>query len=127
MILVTAGIIYRGKEILIARRSATKHLGGLWEFPGGKVEEGETEMECLKRELEEELGIVVDVGDFFMENEHQYGAKKILLKAYICEHVSGEFVLNDHDCIEWVGKERFRDYNFAPADVPFIDALLHEK
>ncbi|WP_348811071.1 8-oxo-dGTP diphosphatase MutT [Flavobacterium maritimum] len=120
---VTAAIIRNGSKILIARRSPNKHLGGFWEFPGGKIEEGETAQECLKRELEEELGIIVRVGEFFMENEHHYEDKIILLKAYECEHVSGNIVLNDHDQIEWVEKSDFVNFKFAPADIPFIKAL----
>jgi 8-oxo-dGTP diphosphatase len=123
MILVTAAIINKGSKILIARRSPKKHMGGYWEFPGGKIEDGETPEVCLKRELEEELGIIVKVGDFFMENEHNYGEKRILLKAYFCELISGNIILNDHDQIEWVEKSEFHNYDFAPADVPFLNAL----
>ena len=124
--LVTAAIIKKESDILIARRAAKKHLAGYWEFPGGKIEEGETPQECLKRELEEELGIVVNVGEFFMENCHHYGGKIIHLKAYLCEHVSGDIILNDHDQFEWVDKSEFGNYKFAPADIPFINALNGE-
>lgn len=127
MVFVTAGIIYDRDRILIARRAPAKHLGGYWEFPGGKVEEGESEPACLQRELEEELGIVVRVGDFFMENVHRYGEKQIILRAYFCEHLSGDITLNDHDCVLWIEKENFHAYEFAPADIPFIEALLDEK
>lgn len=123
---VTAAIIRKGTKILIARRSPNKHLGSFWEFPGGKIEEGETAQECLKRELEEELGIIVRVGKFFMENEHHYEDKIILLKAYECEHISGIIVFNDHDQIEWVEKSEFVNFRFAPADIPFIKALNGE-
>jgi 8-oxo-dGTP diphosphatase len=101
-------------------------LAGLWEFPGGKLENGETEQECLRRELEEELGIKVKVGEFFMENNHDYGTKSILLKAYFCDLFSGNITLNDHDMIAWVTKKELQNYEFAPADVPFIKALLNE-
>ncbi|MFV8441853.1 8-oxo-dGTP diphosphatase MutT [Flavobacterium sp. LB2P44] len=123
---VTAAIIRKGSKILIARRALSKHLGGFWEFPGGKIEEGETAQECLKRELEEELGIIVRVGKFFMQNEHHYDDKIILLKAYDCEHISGNIELNDHDQIEWVEKSEFVNFKFAPADIPFIKALNGE-
>ena len=123
---VTAAILRKGSKILIARRAPKKHLGGFWEFPGGKIEEGETAHECLKRELEEELGIIVRVGKFFMENEHHYDDKIILLKAYECEHVSGDIILNDHDKIEWVDKSEFINFKFAPADIPFIKTLNGE-
>lgn len=123
---VTAAIIRKGSKILIARRSPNKDLGGYWEFPGGKIEEGETPQECLRRELQEELGIVVNVGTFYMENEHNYGEKIILLKAYECEHISGDIILDDHDKIEWVYKSEFINFKFAPADIPFIKTLNGE-
>lgn len=123
MINVSAGIIRKGNKTLIARRSPNKHLEGFWEFPGGKIEEGESPEDCLQRELQEELGITVKVGSFFMENIHQYGEKQILLKAFFCEIVSGEIILNDHDKIEWIEGNEFDTYKFAPADIPFINAL----
>lgn len=123
---VTAAIIRKGSKILIARRAPNQHLAGYWEFPGGKIEEGETPQECLKRELEEELGIVVNVGTFFMENEHHYEDKIILLQAYECDHISGDILLNAHDQIEWVEPSEFVNFGFAPADIPFIKALNGE-
>jgi len=125
MITVTAAIIHKESKILIARRTPHKHLGGLWEFAGGKIEAGESAEECLKRELKEELGITVKVGDFYMENHHQYPEKEILLKAYFCELVSGDIVLNDHDQVEWVERTEFKNYQFAPADIPIIKALTN--
>lgn len=120
---VTAGIIRNGGKFLIARRSTHKQLAGFWEFPGGKIEEGETAEASLERELLEELGISVTVGDFFMETEHQYEDKTILLKAYFCNILSGEITLHDHDQIEWVETSEFKNYIFAPADRPFIKVL----
>jgi 8-oxo-dGTP diphosphatase len=120
---VTAGIIRKDDKILISRRAPNKHLAGYWEFPGGKIEDGETPQECLQRELFEELGIVVKVGQFFMENVHHYGDKIIQLQAYECEHISGNIILNDHDQIEWVETSEFVNFKFAPADIPFIKAL----
>ncbi len=123
---VTAAIIRKGSKILIARRATNRHLAGFWEFPGGKIEDGETPQECLKRELEEELGIIVNVGAFFMENEHQYQDKIIQLQAYECEHISGKIILNDHDQIEWIDTTEFDNFVFAPADIPFLKALNGE-
>jgi len=70
-------------------RSPNK-LAGYWEFPGGKIEDGETPENCLKRELQEELNIQVNIKEFFMENEHHYDDRIILLKAYLCEQMTGE-------------------------------------
>lgn len=124
MIEVTAGIINKNKKVLIARRAPHKHLGGYWEFPGGKIEKNETPENCLTRELFEELGIKVHVDAFFMQNEHDYGEKQILLKAFFCTYLEGEIQLNDHDCIEWIDIRDFEKYNFAPADIPFIKTLI---
>lgn len=127
MLTVTAAVISKGNKFLIARRSAKKHLAGYWEFPGGKIEDSETAEECLKREIKEELGININIVAFFMKNIHQYEDQKILLKAFFCEHISGNFKLIDHDKIEWVEKGHFHKYIFAPADMPIVNSLLIEK
>jgi 8-oxo-dGTP diphosphatase len=126
MIRVTAAIIFKGDNILIAKRSPLKHLAGFWEFPGGKVEEGESEEQCLKREIMEELGIEINVMKFFKENIHEYSDRTILLKAYLCEYINGKLLLKDHDSVEWVEKTQLKDFNFAPADIPFITFLNGE-
>lgn len=126
MIEVTAAIIEKENQILIARRKQGKHLAGFWEFPGGKIEKGETPEYCLKRELLEELGIEVSVGEFFMENTHKYDEKTILLKSYMCELKTDEIELNDHDKVEWIHLSQLRDYKFAPADIGIVNKLLNE-
>ena len=123
---VTAAIIKNDNRIFIARRAANKHLAGYWEFPGGKIEDDETPEVCLKRELIEELGITVNVGKFYMENQHDYGTKIILLQAYLCELISGDIVLRDHDKFEWIVKSDLTNFKFAPADIPFVNALYGE-
>lgn len=127
MIQVTAAIIQFDSKILIARRSPGLHLAGYWEFPGGKMEEGESPEICLKREIEEELGLIIQVGDFLLENLHDYGDRRIQLKAYLCELISGEIVLIDHDRYVWVEVNSFHAYTFAPADMPIVDALIKQK
>ncbi|WP_370362893.1 (deoxy)nucleoside triphosphate pyrophosphohydrolase [Mucilaginibacter flavidus] len=97
MILVTAAIIRKEQHILIARRAQGRHLEGFWEFPGGKIEPGETPEACLKREVYEELGIQIMVDSFIMENQHDYPDKRISLQAYYCSFLSGTIRLLDHD------------------------------
>jgi len=126
MIKVTAGIIESGNKILIARRKPGLHLAGYWEFPGGKIEEGESPESCLKRELSEELGIEVLVNEFFMESIYKYADKTILLKSYRCKIESGDIALIDHDKIEWVTTLEINKYKFAPADISFVTALVNE-
>jgi 8-oxo-dGTP diphosphatase len=123
MIEVTAAIIRKQNKTLIARRSSNKHLGGYWELPGGKIEKGETPEESLVREIKEELGVSINVIDFFMANSHHYPNKSILLKAYFCDIISGAFELTDHDKIEWIEKSEFKNFKFAPADIPIINSL----
>jgi 8-oxo-dGTP diphosphatase len=123
MIIVTAALILRGDRILIARRHRGDPLDGLWEFPGGKLEAGETPEQCLKRELREEFGIEARVGDFFMSNQHRYPHLAIELLAYWAEHLSGEFRLSDHDAIEWARFPDLARYAFAPADIPIVERL----
>jgi 8-oxo-dGTP diphosphatase len=120
---VVAAVIKKEDKYLITRRAPSKHLAGFWEFPGGKIEEGETPEACLIREIDEELDITVSVRAFFMENEHIYPSKKIILIAFFCEMTAGEITLKDHDKFEWVSKEQFDHYKFAPADIPFVKAL----
>ncbi|WP_448698104.1 (deoxy)nucleoside triphosphate pyrophosphohydrolase [Mucilaginibacter sp. AW1-3] len=120
MLPVVAGIIYNGDDILIAKRAHHKSQAGLWEFPGGKIEVGETPEQCLVRELREELGIEVKVNHFIMENVHHYKEISIRLQAFHCYYLNGQIELNVHDEIQWVKREQLKDFIFAPADIPFI-------
>jgi 8-oxo-dGTP diphosphatase len=121
MITVLCGIItnYEGK-IFLARRKPGKSMAGKWEFPGGKLEEGESESECLKRELLEELGMEVIVHERVGENVHQYPSFQIRLIAYRCELVSATYELTDHDAYVWVQPEEIGQYDLAEADVPLM-------
>ncbi|PWD98783.1 (deoxy)nucleoside triphosphate pyrophosphohydrolase [Marinilabilia rubra] len=124
MITVTAAIIQKGAKILITRRAPGKHLAGYWEFPGGKLDQNETEQECLAREIQEELNITIQVDEFYRENIHQYANKQILLKAFKCSLVSGDIILRDHDKMAWINNNELTNYEFAPADIPIVKALL---
>src|SRR5882757_7146425 len=81
---VSAGVVFRGGLLLITQRRPEDHLGGLWEFPGGKRHAQESDQECLKRELLEELGIEVDVGDLIETIIHEYPEKTVRLKFFRC-------------------------------------------
>ncbi|MGO4541291.1 (deoxy)nucleoside triphosphate pyrophosphohydrolase [Paenibacillus sp. 2TAB19] len=124
MIEVAAAIIEdEAGRILIARRAKGKSQEGMWEFPGGKLEPGESPEDCLRRELLEEMGITIEPYAYVGANKHDYGTVMIKLIAYKASFVSGEFVLTDHDDYRWVGTEEFEEYTFAPADVPFLRML----
>jgi 8-oxo-dGTP diphosphatase len=120
MIEVTAAIIEKGDKFLIARRAKGKHLAGYWEFPGGKIEAGETAEACLFRELNEEFQINVSVNNFMGESVYEYPNKKIILKAFTCSIISGEIQLTDHDKIDWITIDEIKHYKIAPADIPLI-------
>jgi len=122
LITVTAAIIRKENRIFAARRKVGKHLAGFWEFPGGKLEVGESPQDCLARELAEEFGIEVQVGQFLGENVHDYGEKIIKLVAYHVTHVSGEFRLTDHDELRWFEGTELYDVEWAPADIPLLQA-----
>ena len=118
---VTAAIIVKDGRVLAARRRPGKHLGGHWEFPGGKLEDFETPERCLERELAEEFQIVSRVGPFVGENLHNYGNKVIRLLAFEVEHISGDFVLVDHDQLRWLSPDELFHVNWAPADIPLVE------
>ncbi len=121
---VTAGIIWNGRgEVLIAQRPLDGLLGGLWEFPGGKQEPGETLPECLKRELREELAIEVEVGELFTKVRHGFTHFKITLHAFTCQYVSGEPQPLGVRAWAWVTPEQFDGYSFGKADRQVIAAL----
>lgn len=110
----------------MAKRQRGDHLEGLWEFPGGKIEAGETPQECLARELEEEFHVRAEVGDFIGSNRHDYDGRQIELLAYEVHVPTGEFRLNEHEEIHWVPIERLLTYDLAPADVPIAIHMLEK-
>lgn len=120
MIDVTAAIIEKAGKVLAARRKPGIHLSGYWEFPGGKLENGETPEECLQRELEEEFTITSEIGAFVGESIYDYGNKVVRLLAYRVEHIDGVFQLIDHDEIRWLRLDELNDVEWAPADIPLV-------
>jgi A/G-specific adenine glycosylase len=124
---VAAGIIWNDAgQLLIAQRPLDGLLGGLWEFPGGKKEAGETLPECLKRELREELAIEVDVGDLFTVVNHGFTHFKITLHAFMCRYSSGvPQKIGVYDWA-WVNVDELRQYSFGKADRKVI-AELHAR
>ena len=124
IIRVTAAIIESDDKILIAQRKSEDDIfGGLWEFPGGKIENGETPEECMARELMEELEIKVEVGTLITSNKHRYPNGIFELLAFRVKHICGNFVLNDHDEIKWITIDEISDFEFPPANTPIINYL----
>ena len=123
---VTAAIIKQNDQVLLARRAPGENLAGGWEFPGGKVETGETPEECLKRELFEEFGIETSIVRFIAESIYEYPAGKIRLLAYEAYIVSGEMKLNVHDRVEWVDTSELLNYRLLPADIHIALKLMED-
>jgi A/G-specific adenine glycosylase len=122
---VTAGIIWNEVgQLLITQRPLDGLLGGLWEFPGGKQENSETLTECLRRELREELGIEVDIGELFVVVKHAFTHFKITLHAFSCRHTSGHpQAIGVQDWV-WVMPSQLNNYSFGKADREVIRAVL---
>jgi len=120
---VTAAIIIQNNQVLLTRRApGEKHAGG-WEFPGGKVEPGESPETCLRRELLEELEIETTIGDKLTESIHTYETGAIRLLAYRATILSGSLRLHVHDEYQWVSVAKLTQYKLLPADVPIAEYL----
>lgn len=124
IIKVVAAILQKEDKILIARKKEGKPLEGYFEFPGGKIEKGETTEESLIRELMEEMNIKIAVKEYIGESIYDYGNDKVIsLLGYTAEIIDWEIKLSDHDRYEWVTLEQINNYKIAPADIPLIDKL----
>lgn len=121
---VAAAILVKDGLYLIAKRRAGDPLENYWEFPGGKIEIGETPEACLRREMFEELQIDVEVGQFFCESiyEYQFGAIQLLI--YWVSWQGGCLCPTVHDEIAWVDKQTILNYQFLPADIPIVQKLI---
>lgn len=123
MLKVTAAIIKKNNEILICQRGKDDDGALLWEFPGGKLEEGESLEQCIIREMKEELELDIKVKDLFAETEYRYGEKGIHFTFYEAEILGGIMKLNVHEKVIWASVNSLLDYDFLPADLPIIDLL----
>ena len=123
VIAVSAALIFRDGQLLITQRHAKSHLGGLWEFPGGKREAGETFEQCLVREIREELGVEISVGKLFEEIRHDYPEKSVHLKFFICELISGEPQPLDCAAVKWIDQAGLDTHEFPAADAQLLVKL----
>ena len=114
------------RQILIAKRAEHQHQGGLWEFPGGKVEMGETVAIALARELKEELGIKVSDASPLMQITHDYGDKAVTLDVWKVQRFSGDARGIEGQPIQWVAIEELRSFQFPAANVAIIEQLMAE-
>ena len=123
---VAAGLIFRDGQLLITQRRPGDHLGGLWEFPGGKLEPDETFEHCLIRELHEELGIHVSVGPQIEEITHPYPQKTVRLRFFHCTLLSGEPQPLHCHAHAWVTPQALPTYEFPAADAQLIARLRRD-
>ncbi|MBU0605260.1 MAG: 8-oxo-dGTP diphosphatase MutT [Candidatus Omnitrophica bacterium] len=123
---VTAAVIEKDGKILIAKRRIGDRHGGRWEFPGGKIDAGETPEECLKRELKEELGIEAEIGELICSSTFKYMFVPLELLVYKVRHISGKFRALDHDELKWVEPSELAKYNFVKADVKVVKKLMRD-
>jgi 8-oxo-dGTP diphosphatase len=124
MITVAAGLIERNGQVLIARRKNAGAHGRKWEFPGGKVEPNESPEECVRRELQEELGIQVEVGNLFCISEYDYPDFSIRLVVYRILSIKDDPIALEHEEIRWVAPEEIERFDFPEADLPVVAKLV---
>lgn len=119
---VVAAVIYDNNKFLITKRKH-KLFNGLWEFPGGKIEENETHEQALIREIKEELEIDIEVNDFITTVEYQYPEFYLIMHVYRCEKINGKINLNVHSDIKWIIKNEINNYEWVPADLGIIERI----
>jgi A/G-specific adenine glycosylase len=120
---IGVAVIWQDQRILIDRRKPEGLLGGLWEFPGGKLEPGETIEDCIKREIREELAIDIEVGERLIVVDHTYTHFRVTLNVHHCQYRSGEPQAIACDEIRWVTVDELSDYPFPKANIKIIEAL----
>jgi len=126
-IAVSAAVLEKDGRVLIARRRRGDRMEGKWEFPGGKIESGETAQGCLRREMKEEFGIDIAVGPLVGRSRHAYPHAEVDLWAYRVAHRAGDFLLRDHEEILWVRPSSLQSYDFSAADVPITKILAGKR
>ncbi|WP_124069151.1 (deoxy)nucleoside triphosphate pyrophosphohydrolase [Filibacter tadaridae] len=123
---VGAIIENENNEILCALRGPEMTLPNYWEFPGGKIEKGETKEEALKREIQEELGCTIEVFNQVEDTTYEYEKVIVRLETFMSKVVFGTPVLSEHAEVRWVTREGLRSLDWAPADIPAINKLTGE-
>lgn len=123
---VVAALIYRGDRFMICRRPEGKARAGMWEFVGGKAEEGESLEEALVRECKEEIGVTVKVGAPYMTVEYDYPDISVRLTLFYATVAEGEPRSMENNAIAWITPSEIPDYLFCPADKPIVERLQKE-
>lgn len=123
---VVAAVIQKADKILATRRNYGE-FKGMWEFPGGKIEKHETHEEALKRELEEELNVKINIKQFLTTIEYDYPHFHLIMHCYLCHLSENEHLtLNVHDQIKWVNRKNLNTIDWLPADIPVAKLIMKQ-
>lgn len=123
---VVGAVVVDSGRILSARRSSTMSLSGMWEFPGGKIEPGESARDALVREMREELLCSIEVGEQVASTRYEYDFGFVTLTTFYSTLVSGEPQLTEHSEIRWIPAAELNSVEWAPADVPAVEKVIHD-
>ncbi|MFC4022315.1 (deoxy)nucleoside triphosphate pyrophosphohydrolase [Oceanobacillus longus] len=123
---VVGAVIINKNKILCAQRGPDKSLPYMWEFPGGKIEPGETPQEALKREIVEEMHCEIEIGEQVEHTIYEYDFGVVHLSTYKCKLIEGTPVLTEHAAIKWLSSKELPSLEWAPADIPAIERLATE-
>ncbi|MDR3564929.1 MAG: (deoxy)nucleoside triphosphate pyrophosphohydrolase [Negativicutes bacterium] len=126
MLKVTAAILTDNGKILIAQKGPNDKRANKWEFPGGKIDPGETPEQCLEREMQEEFQVQIQVGKFFAESLFSYEEGQILVMAYFCVQSGGHLTPTEHADYRWVTAQELNQFDFVPSDIPIAEKLRQE-
>jgi 8-oxo-dGTP diphosphatase len=122
---VVGAVIIANNHILCAQRGKTKTLPYKWEFPGGKIEQYESAEEALKREIEEEMQIKIEVSEQIEHTVHEYNFGIVHLTTFYCTILEGRPILTEHQLIKWLKVEELPSLDWAPADIPVVEKIIN--
>jgi len=125
-IVVVGCVLVHAGEVLCAQRSQQSSLPGLWEFPGGKVEQDESHRTALTREIQEELGCLVEPTNLITTTQHEYEFAHVNFNSYYCNLVDGYPMASEHQQLAWLNPDALLEVEWAPADIPTVHQVIRD-